>query len=150
VIPVVVSLSAMGVFQDWQFQYKYYLDLPSGGQQIKIVEWGLDTVLLTIAAFGGIVQVIFNKVIDLEEHHKLWKDYRATCEALQNQRLLYLTRTEPYDEEDAFPLFVDKVESILNNEQQKWRQRQPHQQSKQAAKEQQEENPLKKLQKGEK
>lgn len=116
-VPVIVSLSAMGVFQTVQFG--------------KDQNWGLDTILLVIAALGGVVQVIFNKFIDLEEHFKLWKDYRSTCEALQNQRLLYLTRTEPFDEEDAYPLFVEKIESILNNEQQKWKQRQPAQQQKQ-------------------
>ncbi len=116
-VPVIISLSAMGAFQEVHF---------FGNKN-----WGLDTVLLVLAALGGVVQVIFNKVIDLEEHFKLWKDYRSNCEALQNQRLLYLTRTEPYDEEDAFPLFVEKIESILNNEQQKWKQRQPAQQAKQ-------------------
>ncbi len=90
--------------------------------------WGLSTVLLVVAAFGGVVQVIFNKMIDLEEHFKLWKDYRSTCEALQREQLLYRTRTEPYDEDDAFPVFVEKIESILNNEQQKWKQRQGQQQ----------------------
>lgn len=116
-IPVIISLSAMGVFQEVKFG--------------ESKSWGLDTILLVIAALGGVVQVIFNKFIDLEEHYKLWKEYRLNCEALQNERILYLTRTEPYDEDDAYPLFVEKINSILNNEQQKWRQKQPPQNNKQ-------------------
>ena len=83
----------------------------------------LEKILLMSAAFGGIILVVINKTLELENYFKFWKEYRSTCEALQYERALYLTRSEPYDEEDAFPLLVQKVESILSKETQRWQQR---------------------------
>jgi|GEM_PF-702582 len=83
----------------------------------------LEKVLLLGAAFGGIVLVVINKTLELEDYFKFWKEYRSTCEALQYERALYLTRSEPYDEDDAFPILVQKVESILSKETQRWQQR---------------------------
>ncbi len=83
----------------------------------------LEKVLLLGAAFGGIVLVVINKTLELEDYFKFWKEYRTTCEALQYERALYLTRSEPYDENDAFPILVQKVESILSKETQRWQQR---------------------------
>lgn len=100
-IPVITTLSAVA---DHEF-YK------------------LDTILQICAALGGIVLVIINKFLELDDYFKFWKEYRATCEALQYERSLYLTRSEPYDEEDAFPLLVQKVESVLSKETQRWQQR---------------------------
>ena len=84
--------------------------------------WGLATLLQIGAAVAGVVVVIINKILELEEHHKLWKEYRLTCEALQHERLMYLTKTPPYNNEGSFPQFVEKVEAILNNETFKWKQ----------------------------
>ncbi len=83
----------------------------------------LEKVLLISAAFGGIILVVINKTLELENYFKFWKEYRTTCESLQYERALYLTRSEPYDEKDAFPLLVQKVESILSKETQRWQQR---------------------------
>ncbi|MBX2844316.1 MAG: DUF4231 domain-containing protein [Flammeovirgaceae bacterium] len=83
----------------------------------------LDTILQICAALGGIVLVIINKFLELDDYFKFWKEYRATCEALQYERSLYLTRSEPYDEDDAFPLLVQKIESVLSKETQRWQQR---------------------------
>jgi len=83
----------------------------------------LEKILLISAAFGGIILVVINKTLELENYFKFWKEYRTTCESLQYERALYLTRSEPYDEEDAFPALVQKVESILSKETQRWQQR---------------------------
>jgi hypothetical protein len=83
----------------------------------------IEKTLLICAAFGGIILVVINKTLELENYFKFWKEYRSTCEALQYERALYLTRSEPYDEENAFPLLVQKVESLLSKETQRWQQR---------------------------
>lgn len=126
VIPVIISFSAVGAVEALNFEFTLHN---------RTATIGLNTVFQITAAVAGVFLVIFNKVIDLEEYYKLWKDYRSTCEALQHERLMYLTRTEPYDEDDAFPILVDKIESILNNETQKWKQKpQAQQQQPQGAK----------------
>lgn len=114
-IPLTITLSNMEAISKVEFGLNAY--------------WGLGTILQVSAAIAGVIVVIINKLLELEEHHKLWKEYRLTCEALQHERLVYLTRTPPYDREGAFPLFVEKVEAILNNETFKWKQSSQQKQS---------------------
>lgn len=117
-IPVVISFSTMGAIQNAALiSHEQLID-----GVVKIVPvFTLATLFQVLAAVAGIVLVVFNKLIGLEDYHKNWKEYRLTNEALIREKLLYLTRTEPYDEANAFPLFVEKVEAILNNETQRWR-----------------------------
>ncbi len=116
-IPVLISFSTMSFVQGLSVKFG-----PN-----DIYTFGLEAVMQISAAVGGVILVIINKQLELEEYYKLWKDYRTTAEALQHERIKYLTKTEPYDESDAFPLLVEKVESILNNETQKWKLSKPPQ-----------------------
>lgn len=89
----------------------------------KIVqENDLGVYLQVIAALAGVALVIMNSFLELDEHYKLWKEYRVTCEMMRHERYMYMTRSEPYDEADAFPLLVEKIEAILNSETQRWKQ----------------------------
>ncbi len=85
-------------------------------------ENNLEVFLQVIAALAGVALVIMNSFLELDEHHKLWKEYRVTCEMMRHERYMYMTRSEPYDEADAFPRLVDKIEAILNSETQRWKQ----------------------------
>lgn len=82
----------------------------------------IDVFLVVAAAVAGIFLAFSNKLLELEEYFKLWKDYRVIAEQLEQEKLLYLTRTEPYDEENAYPLLVETIEDILNKNVQKWKQ----------------------------
>ncbi|PIY08161.1 MAG: DUF4231 domain-containing protein [Flexibacter sp. CG_4_10_14_3_um_filter_32_15] len=99
-IPVVVTFGAFKVVQ----------------------EYNLEVFLQVVAALGGVALVIMNSFLELDEHHKLWKEYRVTCEMMRHERYMYLTGSEPYDEEDAFPRLVEKIEAISNSETQRWKQ----------------------------
>ncbi len=105
-VPVLITIS------NWDFAIKLGIDA---------VGLNLSIALQALAAISGIFLAIFNKTVELEEYHKLWKDYRVCAESLKYNRYLYLTGTEPYDEEDAFPLLVENVEEILAKDVQKWR-----------------------------
>lgn len=87
-----------------------------------IQENDLGVYLQVIAALAGVALVIMNSFLELDEHYKLWKEYRVTCEMMRHERYMYMTRSEPYDEGDAFPLLVEKIEAILNSETQRWKQ----------------------------
>ena len=90
---------------------------------IRVIdENGLDIYFQIIAALAGVALVIMNSFLELDEHHKLWKEYRVTCEMMRHERYMYMTRSEPYDEADAFPRLVEKIEAILNSETQRWKQ----------------------------
>lgn len=101
-IPVIVSLSTMK----------------------EVVEWGLNTWFQVIAATSGLVLAITNSISAMEDFYKNWKTYRATCEALQQERVKYLACTDNYDDDDAYAQLVEKVESILNKEINQWKQTQ--------------------------
>jgi len=81
----------------------------------------MSTVFQILAAVGGVIIIVLKGFNDLEDYYKNWKEYRGTNEALKQERFKYLTRTEPYDELDAYPILVEKIESILKKEIQNWR-----------------------------
>jgi hypothetical protein len=43
-----------------------------------------------------------------------WIEYRATAESLRKEKFLFLAQTEPYDEDDAFDLLVQRVEDLVS------------------------------------
>jgi hypothetical protein len=111
-IPVLVTFSTMEVAKKAIFFH------------VGDASVNLDLMIQITAAIAGIVMAYYNKVMDLEEYYKIWKDNRVNCEALEHERYSFLTRTGDYEIENlAFPKFVDKIESILNNDVQKWKQK---------------------------
>lgn len=79
-------------------------------QQIKI----------TISILGAIV-VICGSLARLGKFHENWLQYRQTCELLKHEKYLFLTSTNPY-EEQSFQLLVERVESIISAENINWYQ----------------------------
>ena len=78
---------------------------------IKIAIGALGVVVAVIASLLGLLQ--------LQEH---WIEYRATAESLRKEKFLFLTQTEPYDKDDAFHRFVQRVEALLSKENTEWAQ----------------------------
>uniref|UniRef100_UPI001033E6A3 DUF4231 domain-containing protein n=1 Tax=Clostridioides difficile TaxID=1496 RepID=UPI001033E6A3 len=50
----------------------------------------------------------------------LWIKYRYTAELLKREKFLFLTRTNIYINENAFNLFTERIEDILNRENENW------------------------------
>jgi len=61
-------------------------------------------------------------MLALYQFQENWTAYRSTCESLKQEKYLFLTKTEPYNGSDPFPLFVQRVESILSKERTAWTQ----------------------------
>ncbi len=70
----------------------------------------------------GIVIAIITGLIALLKCRELWIEYRISSESLKHERYLFETRTQPYDQEDAFHLLVENVEELISKEHSKWRQ----------------------------
>ncbi len=81
----------------------------------------LFPVKLTVGGLGLLVAVIAG-VLGLYQFQELWTGYRTTCEALKQEKYLFLTKTEPYDQTQAFPLFVQRIESVIAKEHANWAQ----------------------------
>lgn len=111
-IPVTITFSSMAISKETVFWH------------VGTAKFDLDLFFQLMAAAAGVVMAIISKVVDLEDFHKRWTDFRTNSEAMQHQLFLYRTRTGEYDdEEEAFSKFVDHIESILNNDVLKWKQK---------------------------
>jgi hypothetical protein len=78
---------------------------------IKIAIGALGVFVAVIASLLGLLQ--------LQVH---WMQYRATAELLKKEKFFFLTQTDPYDKDDAFHLFVQRVEALLSKENTDWAQ----------------------------
>jgi hypothetical protein len=76
---------------------------------------------IAIGALGVFVAVIAS-VLGLLQFQVHWIGYRAIAESLRKEKFLFLTQTEPYDKDDAFHLFVQRVEALLSKENIEWAQ----------------------------
>ena len=74
---------------------------------------------IIIGALGLIIAAI-TSVLGLYKFQENWLEYRNTCESLRQEKYLFLTGVEPYNIEQAFPFFVQRVEDLMTQEQTKW------------------------------
>jgi len=76
--------------------------------------------LKVITGMLGLLIAAITAVLGLYNFQKNWLQYRSTCESLKHEKFLFLTKAEPYDNEMAFKLLVQRVEGILLGENIKW------------------------------
>ena len=76
---------------------------------------------LIVGGLGLLVAVIAG-VLGVYQFQELWTGYRTTCEALKQEKYLFLTKTPPYDQGDPFPLFVQRIENTISKEHANWAQ----------------------------
>jgi hypothetical protein len=70
----------------------------------------------------GVIVALLSALDGLLKSQQLWLEYRTTAETLKHQKFLYLTRTEPYDQGDAFHVLVQNVENIISSQNSRWQQ----------------------------
>jgi len=75
-----------------------------------------------VVGFLGFIIAIIAGVVALCQFQENWVEYRTTCESLRHEKYLFLTQTEPYNVDNPFPLFVQRVESLVSTENTKWSQ----------------------------
>lgn len=78
-------------------------------------------VTLVLGILGASIAVIAS-AISLNQFQENWTEYRTTCESLKHEKYLFLTRADPYHEEESFRLFVQRVESLISKENSAWSQ----------------------------
>lgn len=78
-------------------------------------------VTLVVGILGASIAVI-TAIISLNQFQENWTEYRTTSESLKHEKFLYLTKAEPYHEEEFFRLFVQRVESLISKENSAWSQ----------------------------
>jgi hypothetical protein len=70
---------------------------------------------------GALIAVIAS-IKSLMQLQKNWIDYRTTSESLKKEKFLFLTATEPYADERAFSVLVQRVEALISKENTDWAQ----------------------------
>lgn len=75
-----------------------------------------------MAAVLGVVVAVCAAMIGLGNYQEIWIEYRTASEALKHQKYLFLTRSAPYETDEAFALFVQCVEGLISKENSAWSQ----------------------------
>ena len=70
----------------------------------------------------GLIVAVLAGIVSLYRFQENWNEYRATAEALTQEKYLYLARAEPYNGNQAFELLVQRVEALIKSETTGWAQ----------------------------
>lgn len=74
----------------------------------------------TIAIILSLLVAIAVGVNNSFKFHQKWKLYRLTAELLNREKLLFLTKVKDYGKENAFDIFVQRIEDILSSSNGDW------------------------------
>ena len=77
--------------------------------------------IIVVGVLGAVVAILAS-LLSLNQFQENWIEYRTTCESLKHEKYLFLTNAEPYNEEDPFGLFVQRIESLISKENSAWSQ----------------------------
>lgn len=75
-----------------------------------------------VVAILGVLVAVSAGLIGIGHYQELWLQYRMTSESLKNQKYLFLTRSMPYDNDQAFALLVQGVETLIASGNRQWSQ----------------------------
>lgn len=73
-----------------------------------------EVLLKVVTAGAGVWLTISSGFFEVEGYERKAKDYKKLYKKLETEKFKYLTRTEPYDEEDAYGKIVLNVENRLH------------------------------------
>lgn len=68
------------------------------------------------SALSGVYLAISAGFFELEGYESNAKNYKKLYKKLESEKFKYLSRAEPYDEEDAFPRLIFTVENELHQD----------------------------------
>ena len=77
--------------------------------------------IIVVGVLGAVVAVLAS-FLSLNQLQVNWIEYRTNCESLKHEKYLFLTNAKPYNEEDSFGLFVQRIESLISKENSGWSQ----------------------------
>lgn len=77
---------------------------------------------LAVAILGSTTAVTA-AIVSLYQFREHWIEYRTTAESLKHEKYMFQTNTGPYTGDDAFSVFVDRVEALVSQEHTTWQQR---------------------------
>jgi hypothetical protein len=82
-----------------------------GAPYISVIIGGLGVAVATCAGISALLKF-----------QEQWIKYRTTAESLKKEKYLFQTRVEPYDVENPLPVLVQRVETLVSQENTNWAQ----------------------------
>jgi hypothetical protein len=75
-----------------------------------------------VTALLGVIVAVAATFTSLFQFQQKWIEYRTTAESLKKERIHFLTRTAPYDGDDAYEALVQRFETLVSKENTNWAQ----------------------------
>lgn len=76
---------------------------------------------IIISVLGSLTAVLTG-ITSLLQFRKNWIDYRTTAESLKSEKFMFQTKTGPYNADDDYSMFVERVEALISREHKDWKQ----------------------------
>lgn len=82
-----------------------------------------DTSLRQLIGLIGALIAIFTALIGFMKYQENWTQYRLVSEQLQNEKIMFLTKTGAYkNSKNPFEEFVERIEQHLSYERNQWKE----------------------------
>jgi hypothetical protein len=86
------------------------------------LEFCTTTKNVILGIFGSLISIL-SGLSGLLKFQEKWTEYRTTSETLKHEKLLFLTKTGPYNvEPEPFKLLVTRTENLVSKENSAWSQ----------------------------
>jgi hypothetical protein len=82
---------------------------------------GYGFVTYIVGALGAFI-IFIESFIKIYDYKKLWVQYRMASENLTREKLMFETKSAPYNISEPFILFVERCEAIMQNEMRGWQE----------------------------
>lgn len=110
------SISHQSIYKSWKITQIII------SASIPFVVGYVDSLRFLAIVVGamGVVITCIEGILTLGKHHENWIEYRSICETLRHEKYMYLTRTGIYKNEGSFSNLVERVESVISQENVNW------------------------------
>ncbi len=74
---------------------------------------------IIVPLMGALIAIITG-IMKINKYQDNWMTYRSTSEALKQEKIMFLTKCEPYGGSNAFKILVQRAESLMSSENSSW------------------------------
>ena len=93
----------------------------SSEEKIETISlWFFHINMPQVIGIIGAFIIFIESFVKIYDYKKLWVQYRLTSEKLNREKLMFETKSAPYNATEPFILLVQRCEAIMQNENQGW------------------------------
>ena len=107
--------------QTW-FRRLQIISILASGMIPFVTGYITDTTIALKAIVGllGVLVSVITATLGLYRFQENWLEYRTTSESLKHEKILFTTRSGPYELEEPFKILVQRVEHLISKENSNW------------------------------